>query len=190
MKKVAKKCILWLIVCCLTFSICSVSEAYAMRKGSRISVFASDGNSVGGDVVLEQKSGYSRVAETIVKRELRKSGYKIVDAALNNKIKNEAVMALANGDPKRILEAVKKYQIDYIVNVSLSDRQAVVNDFGLYTSSVAVILQLLSNKTAEFIFDDLFSAKAVGGTAEEATRLAVQKASERICEILIMEGGL
>ncbi len=185
-----KKNISMLMLWCLIFLLCFAADSYSAQRGSRITVFASDGNSVGGDVVLEQKSGYSRVAETIVKRELRKSGYKIVDAAMNNKLKNEAVMALANGDPKRILAAVKKYQIDYIVNVSLSDKQAVVNDFGLYTSSVTVMIQVLSSKTAEYLFDDLYSAKAVGGTAEEATRLAIQKASERVCEIVITEGGL
>lgn len=178
------------VLVCFVFLLCLSAYAYAAPMRGRVAVFASDGNSVGGDIILEQKSGYSRIAETIIKRELRKSGYTVVDAVLNGKLKNEAVVALANGDPKLILGAVKKYQIDYIVNVSLSDKQAVVNDFGLYTSSVAVMMQALSNKTAEYIFDDLFSAKAVGGTAEEAIRLAVQKASARVCDSLIAAGGL
>ena len=136
------------------------------------------------DVSIERKSGYSRTAETIVKRALREKGFKVVDAALSAKLKNEAVMALAGGEPKKILAAVKQYNVDYLVSVSLSDTEAVGNDFGTYTSSIAVTAQAVSNKTGEYVFDDLVSGKAVGGTREEAIRGAIEQAAWYLCDLL------
>lgn len=165
------------LLCCLNYA-----AAEAAQKA--VAVIASDGAEIYGDVSIARKSGYSRVAETIVKRSLRKSGFKVVDAALSAKLKNEAVLALAGGEPKKILAAVKRYKVDYLVSVSLSDADTVVNDFGTYTSSVAVTAQAVSNQSGEYLFDDLISGKAVGGTREEAIRGAIEQASSYLCELL------
>lgn len=156
----------------------------AQTTGPSVAVVASDGSAIYGDVSIERKSGYSRTAETIVKRALREKGFKVVDAALSAKLKNEAVMALAGGEPKKILAAVKQYNVDYLVSVSLSDTEAVGNDFGTYTSSIAVTAQAVSNKTGEYVFDDLVSGKAVGGTREEAIRGAIEQAAWYLCDLL------
>lgn len=172
----------------LVLSMCAFisteADALVIPQGKKLSVFAIDGKQVGGDVNLHQKSGYARVAETAVKRELRKAGYKIVDASLNNKLKNQAVLSLANGNPRKVMAAVKKYSVNYIVSVSLSDNKAIVNDFGTYTATTTVMLQVVNASTAEYVYDDMFMAKALGGTPDEAVSLAVQNAAVNVCNCL------
>lgn len=167
--------------------IASLSAGAACGAQRSVAVVGSDGAAIYGDVSIERKSGYSRAAETIVKRALREKGFKVVDAALSAKLKNEAVLALAGGDPKKILAAVKQYKVDYLVSVSLSDTEAVLNDFGTYTSSIAVTAQAVSNATGEYLFDGLVPGKAVGGTREEAIRGAIEQASWYLCDMIAAE---
>ena len=166
----------------------SYAEQPIVPFGSRITVFATDGNAVNGDVKLTNQSGYARVAETSLKRDLRKAGkYKIADAGISDSLKREALKSLAKGNSKKAVAAVKKFGIDYIVHVSLSDHEADLNDFKTYTSSNTVMVQIVSTRTGEYVFDDMISAKALGGTREEAIRLAVQKAAAKIVPLIMGE---
>lgn len=184
-----KTCSVFALLLFLVSFAALAEAAPIIPKGSRIVVMVG-GDSLAGDVNIEQRNGYVRLAESVIRKELMKSNsYKVIDVAMNNKLKSEAIFGLESGSTKKILAAVKKYNVDYVLVGALSDIDAVLNDFQMYTSSNTVMLRVISSKTAEILFDDYVSGKSVGGTREEAIRKAIQKAGSVVAQV-VMSGEM
>ena len=146
-----------LLLATLALFICAPSGAAfaaVIPLDSRIAVAVSGGYWIEEDVSVAVADKFSRFAESVIRRELRAAGFTKISAT-NLTQKQRAIL---NGGADG----------------------ADFNSFGTFTASVSMTLQIVAASSGEYVFDGMSSAKAVGGTREEATRKAVEKASRDV----------
>ncbi len=173
----------------LFFALCAAfflpGAAYAGKSAvpaaSRVAVVVSDGFSMAGDVNISVESKFARLAESIVRRELRRAGFSNIAAV--NLTKNQLKL-LTGGDAKSMAGLAKKQQVQYLIYGNITESGADVNSFGTFSSTASVTLQIVSAATGDYVFDDMVPGKAVGGTKEEAMRKAIEKASVGIAALI------
>lgn len=171
------------IALCAAFILPGAAHAGkpVVPTSGRVAVIVSDGFSMEGDVNILVESKFARLAETIVRRELRKAGFSNIAAV--NLTKNQLKL-LTGGNVKNMAELAKKQHVQYLIYGNITESEAGINSFGTFTSTASVMLQIVSATTGDYVFDDMVPGKAVGGTKEEAMRKAIEKASVGIAALI------
>lgn len=175
---------LLLIMMALTLFVCAPSYvvfAAAVPLDSRIAVTVSGGYWVEGDVNVAVADRFSRFAESVLRRELRAAGFEKISASNLTRKQRE----MLDGGAASLARSQK---VQYLFCGNITDNGADMNAFGTFTASVSMTMQIVSAASGEYVFDGMSAAKAAGGTREEATRKAVEKASSDI--VSQITGGL
>jgi hypothetical protein len=140
------------------------AEAAIPKKGSVAIV-------VGGVDELHTMS-----AQSIFVRDLRASGYKVVDEkTLNAMRKSEAGRLALEGNVDAIMKLSSKYGVSTFITAYIRAGQPVVNEFQLYTGTASIAIQARSG--ANMIYGDTVSGKQVGYTPDEAAQKAIETAA-------------
>lgn len=158
-------------------ALCALPQpafAAVIPLDSRIAVAVSGGYWVDGDVNIAVADKFSRFAESALRRDLRAAGFKNISATSLTR-KQRAI--LEGGGAASLARSQK---VQFLLCGNITEDGADLNSFGTFTTSVSMTLQIVSASSGEYVFDGISSAKAVGGTREEATRKAVEKASRDI----------
>lgn len=165
-----------LLLTALALFICAPSDAAfaaVIPLDSRIAVAVSGGYWIEGDVSVAVADKFSRFAESVIRRELRAAGFTKISAT-NLTQKQRAIL---NGGADGAASLARSQKVKYLLCGNITEDGADINAFGTFTASVSMTLQIVAASSGEYVFDGISSAKAVGGTREEATRKAVEKAS-------------
>lgn len=150
---------------------CVPVSAAVIPFDTRIAVVVSGGYWLEGDVSVAVADRFSRFAESILRRELRAAGFKKISASNLTRKQREIL------DGGGAASLARSQRVQYLLCGNITEDGADMNAFGTFTASVSMTMQIVSAASGEYIFDGMSSAKAVGGTREEATRKAVEKAA-------------
>jgi hypothetical protein len=153
------------------------AEAAPLPRGSRIAVLVYERNPAGTDRGLG-------AAESLVKGELVRAGYRLVDPARLERIRREkAALAALEGNVEAILALSKQYGVGTFVR-GRATRGAVLNDLGVYTGTATLSVQVYRGD-GRYLFADAVTGKEIGATAEEASQKALLAAARRMARGLL-----
>jgi len=115
-------------------------------------------------------------AQAIFVRDLRASGYKVVDeSTLNSMRRSEAGRLALEGNVNAILSLSSRYGISTFITAYIRADSPVVNEFKLYTGTASIAVQ--ARAKADLIYGDTVSGKQVGYTPGEAAQKSIEAAA-------------
>lgn len=150
-----------LLLAALALFVCAPSGAAfaaVIPLDSRIAVAVSGGYWIEGDVSVAV-AGFTKISATNLTQKQR---------------------AILNGGADGAASLARSQKVKYLLCGNITEDGADINAFGTFTASVSMTLQIVAASSGEYVFDGMSSAKAVGGTREEATRKAVENASRDV----------
>jgi len=146
--------------------------------GIALAYLPSDGRVV---VILDNHLAESKIMEALIS-----SGYNVVEREELEKIKKSQAAILAlQGNAEAIMKLGNAYRIAYFVRGKSQFEEPRLNEFNLYTATASLSIQAYRTKDARFLLSQVFSAKAVGYTGEEAQRKALIEAASKAATFLI-----
>lgn len=128
----------------------------------------------------------NHLVESQIMDALISAGYKVVERNQLEKIKQSQAAILAlQGNAEAIMKLGSTYNIAYFVKGKAQLEEPRLNEFNLYTATASLSIQAYRTKDARFLLSQVFSAKAVGYTGEEAQRKALMDAASKAASFLI-----
>ena len=166
------------IVLVFALLLASAPVAFALPKNKSIAVVMYESGNW-----LDKGFG---TAETIIKRELMRNGYKVLNET--GKLHDAKSAAGFKGDAAVLRKMRKQYGFAILVGGETIRARGEKNEFGMYTTTTTVNVQAWSAENGLNLLSETITAKEVGYTEGEASQKALVTAAEKIAQLL-MSGG-